>query len=82
MHVHDLDADRADRERRYAEGLAAWHAEHDGPAHLTAAAIAACTLCDQDGYRGTQVCDHVDRTAAAERGSAACRAALTKDGDQ
>ena len=52
-----------------------------GPAHLTAAAIADCRLCDPDGYRGTQVCDHIDHTAAAKRGSAACRAALTKDGD-
>ncbi|OBK04044.1 hypothetical protein A5637_13260 [Mycolicibacterium fortuitum] len=52
-----------------------------GPAHLTQAAIDNCTLCDSDGYRGTQVCDHIDRTVTNARGSAACRAALTKDGD-
>lgn len=49
-----------------------------GPAHLTQAAIDDCTLCDPDGYRGTQVCDHIDHTAAAKRGSAACRAELAK----
>lgn len=26
-----------------------------------AAEIAACTLCDADGYRGVRVCDHIDR---------------------
>lgn len=49
-----------------------------GPAHLTAAAIADCQLCDPDGYRGTQVCDHIDRTDTNARGSAACRAELAK----
>lgn len=32
--------------------------DDDGNPHLTAAAIARCPLCDSDGYRGTQVCDH------------------------
>lgn len=54
-----------------------------GPAHLTAAAIADCTLCDPDGYRGTTVCHHdPDQAAVNARGSAACRAALTKGDDQ
>lgn len=35
-------------------------ADLDGPtnAHLAPAAIANCTLCDDEGYRGLQVCDH------------------------
>lgn len=53
-----------------------------GPAHLTAEAIQACTLCDSDGYRGLQVCDHIDRADTNARGSAACRAALAKETDQ
>ncbi|MBU8819566.1 hypothetical protein [Mycolicibacterium goodii] len=80
--MHDLDADRAAREAAYEAGLAAWHAQHDAPAHLTRAAIAACGLCDDDGYRGGHVCDHVDHGAAAKRGMAKVRAALAKDGDQ
>jgi hypothetical protein len=35
---------------------------------LQGAAIAQCTLCDTDGYRGTTVCDHTDHTQAAHRG--------------
>lgn len=31
-------------------------------------AIANCHLCDTDGYRGTQPCDHTDHTQAAQRG--------------
>lgn len=49
------------------------------PNHLTAQAIVACTLCDDDGYRGLLVCDHVDHTAAAERGMARIREVLAKD---
>lgn len=40
------------------------------------AAIAECELCDTDGYRGNRVCDHIDRTAVAARGSAAVREVL------
>lgn len=40
------------------------------------AAIALCELCDDDGYRGTHVCDHVDRGTTAAKGSALARAAL------
>lgn len=46
------------------------------PNHLTAQAIVACDLCDQDGYRGCTPCDHQDRSEIAARGSAAVRAAL------
>lgn len=44
-----------------------------------AQAIVACGLCDDDGYRGLLVCNHVDHTAAAERGMARIRAVLAKD---
>lgn len=50
--------------------------------HLTQTAIDNCDLCDPDGYRnGGIVCDHIDRTATAARGIAACRAALTSRAD-
>ena len=35
---------------------------------LAGAATASCPLCDDDGYRGARVCDHIDHTAAAKRG--------------
>lgn len=36
-------------------------------------AIADCTLCDPDGYRGTTVCDHTDHRPAARQGMAEIR---------
>lgn len=39
-------------------------------------AITNCALCDQDGYRGTTVCDHQDHTESAQRGIAAIRAQM------
>ena len=47
-------------------------------AHLTQAAIVACNLCDDDGYRGSTVCNHQDHRAAARRGKAAIDAILAK----
>ena len=38
--------------------------------------IAHCGMCDDDGYRGGQVCDHTDRSEIARRGSALVREAL------
>ncbi|MCX8559797.1 hypothetical protein OS122_02640 [Mycolicibacterium mucogenicum] len=38
--------------------------------------IANCGLCDPDGYRGNQVCDHIDHTETNQRGLAQCRAVL------
>lgn len=35
-----------------------------------------CGLCDDGGYRGSAVCDHVDRTDIYKRGMARVRAAL------
>lgn len=46
------------------------------PEHHTAGAVAHCVLCDDDGYRGGQVCDHIDHQAAAKRGMDMIRAAL------
>jgi hypothetical protein len=38
-------------------------AEHHHPQ-----TIAECDLCDDEGYRGSRVCDHVDYRPAAQRG--------------
>lgn len=44
-----------------------------------AAAIAACSLCDSDGYAGTQLCDHDPQAAErAARGRALVQAALSR----
>lgn len=53
----------------------------DGPRpHLAPAAIAACALCDPDGYTPAgQVCDHIDHRPAAARGMQLVREALRKD---
>lgn len=76
-----LNAQRANAQARYDAQIAAYHAENDQPdtAHLTAAAIARCTLCDPDGYRpsGT-VCDHVDRTHVGQAQKAHIRKMLAK----
>ncbi|MCV7358506.1 hypothetical protein [Mycolicibacterium fluoranthenivorans] len=78
-----LAADRAARLQAYEAGIAEYHDQHpEAGAHLTRAAIANCRLCDDDGYRGLQACDHVDRTAAAARGSALVRAQLPPRKDQ
>lgn len=48
-------------------------------AELRAAEIAACALCDPEGYLGTRLCDHDPDTAQrAARGLALARAALAK----
>lgn len=36
-------------------------------------AIEACELCNEDGYIGGRVCDHVGHRAAAQRGMAMVR---------
>ncbi|MFD9614956.1 hypothetical protein ACFWWS_36890, partial [Streptomyces sp. NPDC059083] len=52
-------------------------AEAKRAADVRAQAIANCTLCDADGYRGTALCDHDPGTAdRARRGMAAVRAAM------
>lgn len=41
-------------------------------------AIVNCPLCDDDGYRGSVTCDHIDHAAATEHGRALARAALAE----
>jgi hypothetical protein len=38
--------------------------------------VANCDLCDEHGYRGPTVCDHVDHSGAAKRGMAMIREAM------
>lgn len=40
--------------------------------------IANCRLCDDEGYRGNQVCDHIDHTDTNQRGLAKCREVLAQ----
>lgn len=53
--------------------------EPDDDPQARAQAIAACALCDDDGYRGGTVCDHVDHSAAAKRGMDTIRQAMGWD---
>jgi hypothetical protein len=48
------------------------------PPHRDPVAIAHCELCDEDGYRGARVCDHVDRTETAARGHELVQAELAR----
>lgn len=49
-----------------------WAAEH------RAMAIVECELCDDDGYRGSAVCDHIDHYAETQHGRALAQAELAK----
>ncbi|MDO3261411.1 hypothetical protein [Mycobacteroides abscessus] len=64
--------DRAASERQRAQR----EAEQQVAYEAKLAAIALCELCDDDGYRGTHVCDHIDRTSIARDGAKRARAAL------
>lgn len=44
--------------------------------HRNALRIVNCGLCDDDGYRGSRVCDHIDHEPAAKRGMAKVREML------
>ncbi|SKH53824.1 Uncharacterised protein [Mycobacteroides abscessus subsp. massiliense] len=66
--------DRANSEQQRAQR----EAEQQAAYEAKLAAIALCELCDDDGYRGTHVCDHVDRGQTAAKGAALARAALEK----
>ena len=46
------------------------------PTHFDPHTVADCHLCDDNGYRGRLVCDHIDHQAAAKRGIELVRAAL------
>jgi hypothetical protein len=43
---------------------------------LKAAAVVECFMCDDEGYRRTVVCDHVDRTEIVAAGMRKVRSAL------
>jgi hypothetical protein len=49
------------------------------PEHFDPYTVAGCFLCDDNGYRGHLVCNHVDYQAAAKRGMEMIRAALNKE---
>lgn len=55
-----------------------WQAGYSAERILAANAVVECFMCDDDGYRGAQVCDHIDHAPAAARGMAKVRAVLAK----
>lgn len=60
----ETDAGEDRRAILYAKAIAA------------ARAIQDCTLCNDDGYRGSMICDHIDHAEAAKRGMALVRATM------
>lgn len=66
----------AARRAQYDAAMAEYHAsDPQGRVY----AISQCGLCDDDGYRGSAVCDHQDHTADyAGPGRAAVQAELEK----
>jgi hypothetical protein len=54
--------------------------QRQADADVAAMAVVNCGLCDDEGYRGPVVCDHVDRTETSARGMAAVRAAIERGG--
>lgn len=67
-------------QRRQAESVS--EAAHHR-AELKAIAIAACRLCDPDGYRGVQVCDHnPSKSVTQSRGMELVRATLAKNAEE
>lgn len=81
--MHDPDDDRPDYRRGPApvpvpETFPTVPEEHNhrAAAQQRAADIAACQLCDTDGYRQHTVCDHTDHTQTAKAGIARVRAAM------
>jgi hypothetical protein len=71
----------AERDAAYRAGIAEYRAEHDDepvdPA-VRALAIVECGLCDDDGYRGPYVCDHVDHASESAHGRELVKAELEK----
>lgn len=64
--------------RLYREGIAQYEPDDIWAADVRAHAVAACSLCDDDGYRGMSVCDHTDHSGAAARGMAKAREVLAE----
>lgn len=69
-------ASEAQTERNRTAAADARRAEREAEATTKAAAITECGLCDDNGYRGRIVCDHIDHEPAAARGRAKIRAEL------
>lgn len=76
--MHDPDDDRPDYRRGPAPTPepVTIQPDHRAAAEQRAADIAACGLCDTDGYRQLTVCDHTDHTQTAKAGIARVRAAM------
>ena len=69
-----LSRDQSDAARRHRNDVTT-HAE----AAREAMRIVNCGMCDDDGYRGLVLCDHVDRILTATNGMARVRAAMGWD---
>jgi hypothetical protein len=69
------DEERTRREQLYRDGCAEYlRTDLDGRAY----AITNCGMCDEDGYAGVTVCDHIDRTNSTASGRALVQAELAK----
>lgn len=80
-HGQHVAASHADRLRQYDDGIATWREQHDteqDTSHLDPAAIAACPRCNDEGYRGQRICDHLDHYESTASGRAAVRAELDR----
>jgi hypothetical protein len=72
----DLDELRARQAEARAEATQLDAPDDIWAAEQRARAVVSCGMCDDDGYRGVYVCDHVDHSATSQRGSALVREAL------
>lgn len=72
--MSDPRMEKAERERQYRAAMAAYGAEN--ASHHDPQAVVACGLCDDEGYRGSAVCDHIDHQGAAKRGMDMIRQAM------
>lgn len=67
--------------RRHDRAMSAMADREDGTnTHLAKAAIARCQLCDNEGYRGGHICDHVNRTNVGRAQKDHIRKMLAKGG--
>lgn len=75
----DLDQTKA-RQAAAREQAALDYANPDTTdhTHLQHTAITNCQLCDNDGYRGTRICDHRDHFTDTANGRAMVQAELAK----
>ena len=59
------------------DGTVNLDATDDGPS-AQALAIVNCPLCDDEGYRGGTVCDHIDHATESAHGRGLMRAELDR----